>query len=94
MIDLPSPVRILAALEFRPRTWTRTGPWSIAHADLRVRLTLGVSIVHIERIARGIDPVTIKAAPTTRARIGVLLEGWLRDDQDPDNIARGATDIL
>jgi hypothetical protein len=71
MIDLPSPVRILAALEFRPRTWTRTGPWSIAHADLRVRLTLGVNIVHIERIARGIDPVTIKAAPTTRARIGV-----------------------
>ncbi|HEY0420778.1 MAG TPA: hypothetical protein VGC80_14775 [Acetobacteraceae bacterium] len=82
MIDLPSPVRILAALELRPHTWIRTGPWSIAHADLRVRLTLATNAVHIKRIARGVDPVTIKAAPTTRARIGVLLEEWLRKDQE------------
>jgi len=59
MIDLPGPVRILAALEYRPHTWIRTGPWSIAHADLRVRLTLGVNVVLIERIGPGGYRVTI-----------------------------------
>src|SRR4051794_14139952 len=43
----PSPVRILSALERQPGAWIRTGPRSIEHAGLRVRLTLGIVSVRI-----------------------------------------------
>jgi hypothetical protein len=43
----PNPVRILSALERQSSAWIRTGPRSIEHAGLRVRLTLGIVSVRI-----------------------------------------------
>jgi hypothetical protein len=95
--DCPSPVRILSALELRPHTWTRTGPRSIEHAGLQVRLTLGIVSVRIAHMVPDGDPVPIQAAPATRDRIAELLEDRLRHatgaDLDPDDIARGVSDI-
>jgi hypothetical protein len=95
--DPPSVVRILSALELRPHTWTRTGPRSIEHAGLRVRLTLGIVSVRIAHIVSGSAPVPIQAAPATRDRIAELLEDRLRStagaNRDPDGIARGAGKI-
>ena len=89
--DCPSPVRILLALELRPHTWTCTGPRSIEHAGLQVRLTLGIVSVRIVHL------VPIQAAPATRDRIAALLEDRLRSatgaDQNPDDMARGVNDI-
>src|SRR3954463_5353198 len=48
--DCPSPVRILSALERQPGAWIRTGPRSIEHAGLRVRLTLGIISVRFAHI--------------------------------------------
>jgi hypothetical protein len=90
-------VRILSALELRPHTWTRTGPRSIEHAGLRVRLTLGIVTVRIVHMVPGSDPVPIPAAPATRDRIAELLEDRLRcasgADRNSDNIARRAGDM-
>jgi hypothetical protein len=87
----PSPVRILSALELRPHSWIRTGPRSIEHAGLRVRLTLGIVSVRIAHMVPDGDPVPIPASPTTRDRIAELLEDRLRSaagaDLDPDAIA-------
>ena len=89
----PSPVRILSALERHPGAWIRTGPRSIEHAGLRVRLTMGIVSVRIAYMAPGGDPVPIQAAPATRDRIVELLEDRLRSatctDLDPGAIARG-----
>src|SRR5690349_11151196 len=93
----PNAVRILSALELRPHTWTRTGPRSIEHAGLAVRLTLGIVTVRIAHIVADGDPVPIPAAPATRNRIAELLEDRLRRatgaDLDPDAIAWGSGDI-
>ena len=93
----PSAVRILSALELRPHTWTRTGPRSIEHAHLRVRLTLGIVTVRIAHMVPDGDPVPIQTAPATRNRIAELLEDRLRRatgvDLDPDAIVQGAGDI-
>jgi hypothetical protein len=90
----PSPVRILSALERQPGAWIRTGPRSIEHAGLRVRLTLGIVSVRIVHVIPDADPVPIQAAPATRDRIAGLLEDRLRRaigaDLDPDDIARRA----
>jgi hypothetical protein len=73
------------------------GPRSVEHADLRVRLTLGIVSVRIAHMASDGDPVPIQAAPATRDRIAELLEDRLRSatctDLDPGAIARGAGDI-
>jgi hypothetical protein len=86
----PSPDRILAALERQPGAWVRTGPRSIEHGGLAVRLTLGIVSVRI------VHMVPIPAAPATRDRIAELLEDRLRSmggaDLDPDDIVRGAGD--
>src|SRR5690242_1900346 len=93
----PNPVRILSALEQQPGAWIRTGPRSIEHTGLRVRLTLGIVSVRIAHIVPDGDPVPIPAAPATRDRIAELLEDRLRSTTgaalDPDDIARGASDI-
>ena len=93
----PSPVRILSALERQPGAWIRTGPRSIEHAGLRVRLTLGIVSVRIAHVIPDADPVPIQAAPATRDRIAELLEDRLRRatgaDLDPDDIARSVGDI-
>src|SRR5689334_24360853 len=93
----PNPVRILSALERQPGAWIRTGPRSIEHAGLRVRLTLGIVSVRIAHMVSGSDPVPIQAAPATRDRIAELLEDRLRStggaDRNPDDLARGAGDI-
>jgi hypothetical protein len=90
----PSPVRILSALEQQPGARIRTGPRSIEHAGLRVRLTLGIVSVRIVHVIPDADPVPIQAAPATRDRIAELLEDRLRRaigaDLDPDDIARRA----
>jgi hypothetical protein len=91
MPEQPHPVRILAALERRPSTWTRTGPHSIEHDGLRVRLIRGATLVHIEHIIPDRVPVRIKTAPATLARITDLLEDWLRKDQ-PDDTWWGSGD--
>jgi len=91
MPDQPHPVRILAALELRPHTWTRVGPRSIEHADLRVRLTCGITMVHIEHIVPDHAAVPIKAVPATRNRMAELMEDWLRKDQ-PDDSGLGSGD--
>jgi hypothetical protein len=95
--DRPSPVRILSALERQPGAWIRTGPRSIEHAGLRVRLTLGIVTVRIAHIVPDGAPVPIQAAPATRDRIAELLEDRLGSATgvglDPDAIARGAGDI-
>jgi hypothetical protein len=87
----PTPDRILAALERQPGTWIRTGPRSIEHAGLAVRLTLGIVSVRIAHM------VPIQAAPATRDRIAELLEDRLRSmtgmDRAPDDIVRGVGDI-
>src|SRR5690242_14663677 len=93
----PSPIRILSALERQPGAWIRTGPRSIEHAGLRVRLTLGIVSVRIAHIVPDGDPVPIQAAPATRDRIAELLEDRLRcasgADLDLDAIAWGSGDI-
>ena len=93
--DCPSPVRILAALERQSSAWIRTGPRSIEHAGLQVRLTLGVVTVRIAHMVPDGDPVPIPVAPATRDRIAELLEHRLRRatgvDRNPDDIARGAS---
>jgi hypothetical protein len=93
----PSPVRILSALERQPSAWIRTGPRSIEHAGLQVRLTLGIVSVRIAHVIPDADPVPIQAAPATRDRIAELLEDRLRRatgvDLDPDDIARRAGEI-
>jgi hypothetical protein len=90
----PSPIRILSALERQPGAWIRTGPRSIEHAGLRVRLTLGIVSVRIAHVIPDADPVPIPAEPATRDRIAALLEDRLRRatgvDLDPDDIARRA----
>src|SRR3954464_15173394 len=90
----PSPLRILSALERQPGAWIRTGPRSIEHAGLRVRLTLGIVSVRIPPVIPDADPVPIQAAPATRDRIAELLEDRLRRatgaDLDPDDIVRRA----
>jgi hypothetical protein len=95
--DCPSPVRILSALERQPGAWIRTGPRSIEHAGLRVRLTLGIVSVRIAHMVPDGAPVPIQAAPATRNRIAELLEDRLRRassvDPSPDDIARGVGDI-
>ena len=62
----PSPIRILSALERQPGAWIRTGPRSIEHAGLRVRLTLGIVSVRIAHVIPDADPVPIQAEPATR----------------------------
>jgi hypothetical protein len=52
----PSPVRILSALERQPDAWIRTGPRSIEHTGLRVRLTLGIVTVRIAYMVPDGDP--------------------------------------
>jgi hypothetical protein len=93
----PSPDRILAALERQPGAWVRTGPRSIEHGGLAVRLTLGIVSIHVEHIGPGNDPMPIKVMPAMRARMAELLEDRLRSttgaDLDPDDMARGANDI-
>src|SRR3954467_12739992 len=93
----PSPVRILSALERQPGAWTRTGPRSIEHAGLRVRLTLGIVSVPIAHVIADADPEPTRAGPGTRARIGELLEDRLGratgTNLDPDDTARGPSDI-
>ena len=93
----PTPDRILAALERQPGTWIRTGPRSIEHAGLQVRLTMGIVTVRIAHMVRGGDPVPIPAAPATRDRIAELLEDRLRSaisvNLDPDDMARRAGDV-
>ena len=74
----PSPIRILSALERQPGAWIRTGPQSIEHAGLRVRLTLGIVSVRIAHVIPDADPVPIQAEPATRDRIAELLEDRLR----------------
>src|SRR4051794_4431759 len=78
----PTPDRILAALERQPDAWVRTGPRSIEHGGLAVRLTLGIVSVRIAHL------VPIQAAPATRDRIAALLEARLRStdstELDPD----------
>ena len=69
----PSPIRILSALERQPGAWIRTGPQSIEHAGLRVRLTLGIVSVRIAHVIPDADPVPIPAEPATRDRIAELL---------------------
>jgi hypothetical protein len=95
--DQPSPVRILSALERQSGAWIQTGPRSIEHARLQVRLTLGIVSVRIEHIPAGGAPVPIQAAPATRDRIAELLEDRLRGETgaglDPDDIARRAGEI-
>src|SRR3954451_9180162 len=95
--DHPSPVRILSALERQSSAWIRTGPRSIEHAGLRVRLTMGIISVRIAHMVPDGDPVPIPAAPATRDRIAALLEDRLRSatgaDRNPDDMARGANDI-
>jgi hypothetical protein len=95
--DCPSPVRILATLERQSSAWIRTGPRSIEHAGLRVRLTMGIISVRIAHMVPDGDPVPIPAAPATRDRIAALLEDRLRSatgaDRNPDDMARGANDI-
>src|SRR3954453_2133668 len=59
----PNPIRILSALERQPGAWIRTGPRSIEHAGLRVRLTLGIVSVRIAHVIPDADPVPIQAAP-------------------------------
>jgi hypothetical protein len=90
----PSPVRILSALERQPGAWIRTGPRSIEHAGLRVRLTLGIVSVRIAHVIADADPVPLQAEPATRDRIAELLEDRLRRatgmELDPDDIARRA----
>src|SRR3954462_7595622 len=92
--DHPSPIRILSALERQPGAWIRTGPQSIEHAGLRVRLTLGIGSVRIAHVLPDAAPVPIQAEPATRDRIAGLLEDRLRcatgADLDPDGIARRA----
>jgi hypothetical protein len=87
----PNPVRILSALERQSGAWIRTGPRSIEHVGLRVRLTLGIISVRIAHMVPDGDPVPIPASPTTRDRIAELLEDRLRSaagaDLDPDAIA-------
>jgi hypothetical protein len=96
-IARPNPVRILSALERQPGAWIRTGPRSIEHAGLAVRLTLGIVSVRIAYMVPDGDPVPVRAAPATRDRIAELLEDRLRGatgvDLDPDDIAQGAGDI-
>jgi hypothetical protein len=92
MSDQPHPVRILAALERRPSAWTRTGLRSIEHASLRVRLTRGTTLVHIEHIVPGRAPEPIKAAPATLVRITDLLTEWLLTNRGPDGTAWNADD--
>src|SRR5690349_3073745 len=65
----PNPARILSALEQQPGAWIRTGPRSIEHAGLRVRLTLGIISVRIAYMAPDGAPVPIQAAPATRDRM-------------------------
>ena len=88
----PSPDRILAALERQPGAWVRTGPRSIEHGGLAVRLTLGIVSVRIAHL------VPIPAAPATRDRIAELLEDRLRRadgaDLDPDGSQAPPTDFL
>jgi hypothetical protein len=95
--DCPSPVRILSALERQSSAWIRTGPRSIEHADLRVRLTLGIVTVRIAYMAPNGDPMPIQAAAATRDRIAELLDDRLRcasgADRNSDNIARRAGDM-
>jgi len=94
MTPSPRPLRILSALERQPGAWIRTGPRSIEHAGLRVRLTLGIVSVRIAHVIPDADPVPIQAEPATRDRIAELLEDRLRRatgvDLDPDGIARRA----
>jgi hypothetical protein len=84
----PSPVRILSALERQPDAWVRTGPRSLEHAGLRVRLTMGIVSVRIAHIPPDGDPVPIQANPATRNRIADPPEDRLRGatgaDVDPD----------
>jgi hypothetical protein len=95
--DRPSPVRILSALERQSSAWIRTGPRSIEHVGLRVRLTLGIISVRIAHMVPDGAPVPIQAAPATRHRIAELLEDRLGSaigvDLDPDDIAWDAGDI-
>jgi hypothetical protein len=90
----PSPVRILSALERQPGAWIRTGPRSIEHAGLRVRLTMGIVSVRIAHVIPDGDPVPIQAAAAMRDRIAELLEDQLRSatgvDVDPDDTAQGS----
>ena len=83
----PSPDRILAALERQPGAWVRTGPRSIEHGGLAVRLTLGIVSVRIVRI---VHMVPIAVSPATRDRITELLEDRLRRadgaDLHPDGL--------
>src|SRR4051794_11452035 len=95
--DHPSPDRILSALERQPGAWIRTGPRSIEHAGLRVRLTMGIISVRIAHMVPGGDPVPIQAVPATRDRLAELLEDRLRSatgvELDPDDIAWSSADI-
>ena len=90
----PSPVRILSVLERQSSAWIRTGPRSIEHAHLRVRLTLGIAFIRVEHIGRSSGPEPIKVMPAMRARMAELLEDRLRRttgaDLGPDDIARGS----
>src|SRR3954464_12043984 len=80
----PSPLRILSALERQPGAWIRTGPRSIEHAGLAVRLTMGIVLVRIAHVIPDGDSVPIQAAPATRDRIAELLEDRLRSTTGTD----------
>jgi hypothetical protein len=91
-------ISIIDGLEPRPdHPHAPPGPCSIEHANLQVRLTLGIISVRIAHIVPDGAPVSIQAAPATRDRIAELLEDRLRHatgaDLDPDDIAWGAGDI-